>query len=110
MIDHVRSIIIEYLAGRFSADELATRLPDGWELDEAGDAAARDLTLLVVGYVAELERGDRSESALREVLISLVVAGETSTPTLQGTKTKVVVFERMTASQLAGKALREVPA
>jgi hypothetical protein len=107
-MDHVRSIIIEYLAGRFAADQLPTRLPDVWELEEGGDVEAHDLVLRAVGYLAEYERGDRAEPDLRAALIPLVVSDEAST--LQATKTKVVVFGRMAASQPVGKALLEVSA
>lgn len=110
MIDHVRSIIIEYLAGRFSADELAERLPDAWELDEASaDASARELTLRAVGYLAELERGDRSEGALREALIPLVVMSEQST-TLSSQKAKTTTFAAWDSSQLAGIRHQAEPA
>jgi hypothetical protein len=72
MLDHVRSTIIEYLAGRFSADDLAARLPDAWELDEA-DASedARTLTLKAVGCLAEYQAKDRSEAELRGALSAL---------------------------------------
>jgi hypothetical protein len=71
MIDHVRTTIIEYLAGRFPADELLTRLPDPWELDEAADDVAREMAMCATGYLAEMERGDRSEVELRAALTTL---------------------------------------
>ena len=74
MIDHVKSIIIEYLAGRITARDLAVGVPDGWELDESGDTEARDLTLRVLGLLAEHERGDRDERTLRTVLMEPVVS------------------------------------
>ncbi len=111
MIDQVQSTIIEYLAGRFSAAELATRLPDPWELDDAvADAAARDMALRAVGYLAELERNDRSEGELREALVSLVVGPEPATSvTMTSTKTTIIEFGQP-AIQLAGTPRREVPA
>ncbi|HUB74188.1 MAG TPA: hypothetical protein VL979_09150 [Solirubrobacteraceae bacterium] len=110
MIDHVRSTIIEYLAGRFSADGLAERLPDPCELDEAGaDEFVRELTLRAVGYLAEFERGDRNEGALREALIPLVVMPEQ--PTVLGSeKTDTVMFASSGAIQLAGTPHQAVPA
>jgi hypothetical protein len=80
MIDHVRSTIIEYLASRYSANDLANRLPDGWELDEGGTPEARLLTLKAIGYLAEFQRGDRSEAALRDALITLVVGPARAIP------------------------------
>src|ERR1700730_10723202 len=80
MIDHVRGTIIEYLATRFSADDLATRLPDGWELDEGGTPEARLVTLKAIGYLAEYQRGDRSETDLRDALIALVTGPRRAVP------------------------------
>lgn len=89
MLDHVRASIIEYLAARFDADDLATRLPDGWELDESGTDEARTLTLRAMGYLAEYQRGDRTEADLRSVLSSIVE--EAPAPRI-GNKTRV--FQR----------------
>lgn len=80
MIDHVRGTIIEYLAGRFSASDLAIRLPDGWELDEAGTPEARLLTLKAIGSLAEYQRGDQSESKLRDALVALVAGPPRAVP------------------------------
>jgi hypothetical protein len=111
MIDHVRSIIIEYLGGRFGADELALRLPDALELDEAGDEGARELTLRAVGYLAELERGDRMESSVRSALIGLVAPLETAAPELQFAKNELVEFApAATRPQHAGTPPQVVPA
>jgi hypothetical protein len=104
MIDHVRSIIIEYLAGRFDANELATRLPDPLELDEADDDTARELTLRAVGYLSELERGDRTESGLRSALVGLVAAQETATPEPQYAKNEFVEFQPQNAVSLPQRA------
>lgn len=108
MIDHVRSIIIEYLAGRFPADELATRLPDAWELDQAGDREAHDLTLRAVGYLAEYQRGDRSDDDLREDLVALVSPAPAA---LAGQKTEIRrVRAAEVSTQLVNKPLLEVSA
>jgi hypothetical protein len=107
MIDHVRSIIIEYLAGRISARDLAVGVPDGWELDGCDDVEARDLTLRVVGHLAEYERGDLDERALRMVLMGLVAdSPETS---LGGGKTEVrELVEPVVSTRLGSKPLLEV--
>jgi hypothetical protein len=97
MIDQVRSIIIEYLAGRITARDLAVGLPDGWELDGGDDAEARDLTLRVVGHLAEYERGDRDERALRMTLMGLIASSpETS---LGGGRTEVRELKRYPGKQ-----------
>jgi hypothetical protein len=111
MIDHVRSVVIEYLAGLFTTDELAIRLPDGYELDEASDPAALDMTLRSVGYLAELERGDRTEDELRAALIPLVQASETVSPTLTADNTQVTVLGAMSVAAVtlpADRPLLEV--
>src|SRR5947209_4046837 len=90
MLDYVRATIIEYLAGRSSADDLATRLPDGWELDEAGGTPdARTLTLKALGYLAEYQRGDRTDDDLRVLLRGLM---QTPEPRLES-RTAVQVRE-----------------
>lgn len=88
MIDHVRASIIEYLAGRFDADSLATRLPDGWELDEAGTPEARTLTLKAIGCLAEYQRGDKADDELRVALSNLV---RDPKPATLGSKTPIVL-------------------
>src|SRR5579884_2497337 len=103
MIDHVRTTIIEYLGGRFPVDEFAMRLPDPWELDEAhaGDAAS-ELTMRVVGLLAEMEAGDRSEVELRGALTTLVALPEQSLGAMKGD----VDAWADPASQRAGTALQ----
>lgn len=103
----MRSIIIEYLAGRITTRDLAVGLPDGWELDEGDDAEARDLTLRVVGYLAEFESGDRDERALRMVLMGLV-AGSLET-SLGGGRTEVrALAEPVVSTRLGSRPLLEV--
>jgi hypothetical protein len=64
----VRNLVALYLAGSIPVERLADDLPDGWDLDEGHDAAADDLTLRVMGYLAEFQRGDLSEPELRMAL------------------------------------------
>jgi hypothetical protein len=101
MLDHVRDTIIEYLAGRFSADDLATRLPDGWEIDDAGTPEARTLTLKAIGYLAEYQCGDRTEDNLWRAL-SALVARKSATPGSR-TPTYYVAETRTQLSAGAGK-------
>jgi hypothetical protein len=109
MIDQVRSIIIEYLAGRITARDLAVGLPDGWELDEGDNAEARDLTLRVVGHLAEYERGDRDERDLRMMLMGLI-AGSPET-SLGGGRTEIrELVEPVVSTRLASKSPQAVPA
>jgi hypothetical protein len=107
MIDRVRGTIIEYLAARISADDLATLLPDGWELDQDGTEAVRLLTMQAFGCLAEYQRGDISEQDLRNALTGLIVgATETS---LGGGKTEVVeVPEPVVSNRLGSRPLLEV--
>jgi hypothetical protein len=108
MIDHVRASIIEYLAGRFDADDLATRLPDGWELDENGTPEARTLTLRSIGYLAEYQRGDRSNDDLWRALSHLV--REPDAPSI-GTKTPVQSVPEVAMTQTpASKSPQAAPA
>lgn len=105
MIDHVQDIIIEYLAGRFPVDALPTRLPDAWELDEDGNAEARELTLQAIGYLAEYERGDRDEAALRTALMRLLLPDSPET-SLGGSRTEVrEIAEPLVSTRLGGKPL-----
>jgi hypothetical protein len=107
MIDHVKSIIIEYLAGRITARDLAVGVPDGWELDESGDTEARDLTLRVLGLLAEHERGDRDERTLRTVLMGLVA--DPLETTLGGSKTEIrELAEPVVSTRLGSRPLLEV--
>src|SRR5580704_196553 len=81
MIDQLRGTIIEYLASGISADDLATQLPDGWELDQDGTEQVRLLTMQAFASLAEYQRGDITEHRLREALTGLVVD---STETILG--------------------------
>jgi hypothetical protein len=65
----VRNLVALYLAESIPVDRLADDLPDGWELDEEQDATTSDLTLRVMGYLAEFQRGDLDESSLRRALM-----------------------------------------
>ncbi len=105
MIDQVRSIIIEYLAGRVSARDLAVGLPDAWQLEEDGDEATRDLVLRAVGYLAEHERGDRDSASLRHALTNLL----STTSLALGGKIEVQrTPEPVVSTQLAGTPLQAV--
>ena len=64
----VRNLVALYLAGILPREEFASRLPDGWDMDEADDAAGDEAALLVMGFVAEFERGDLDEASLRRSL------------------------------------------
>jgi hypothetical protein len=110
MIDQVRSTIIEYLAGRFPANELGLQLPDPWELDEGhADDAARAMAMSAIGYLAETERGDRDEVSLRAALADLVTP---ATPALAWHGEAVVVESPAfaTTQSLASKGPQAVPA
>jgi hypothetical protein len=74
MLEQIRMSLVEYLAQRLTAAELARRLPDGWELDEAGDSVARRLTLKAMGYLAEFQRGDRTDAELWAAIRDLLSA------------------------------------
>jgi hypothetical protein len=106
MIDQVRTIIFEYLGGRFPAEELLTRLPDPWELDEAADDVARETAMLAVGFLAEMERGDRSEAELRLALTTLVA--EPASALTGPSKGEIDAWAE--PNQHAGTGLRAVPA
>jgi hypothetical protein len=108
MIDQVRSIIIEYLAGRITARDLAVGLPDGWELDEGDDSEVRDLTLRAVGYLAEHERGDRDEQDLRTALTGLMLMDSFKT-SLGGGRTEILeIPEPVVSTRLGSRPLLEV--
>ncbi len=64
----VRDSISRYVAGSISMDEFSDSLPDGWDLDEAGEPITTELVMLVTGYISEHQMGRRSESELREAL------------------------------------------
>lgn len=96
MVDHVKSTIIEYLAGRVSADELATRLPDGWELDEDGSPEAGSLTLRALACLAEFQRGDRTADSLWHSLSNLVRKPAPPTTGLRSTLAQTPRAEVMT--------------
>lgn len=64
----VRDLISRYVAELISIRDLSEGLPDGWDVDQAGDPDTAELVMRVVGYLAEYERGTRSESQLREAL------------------------------------------
>jgi len=72
MIDEVKKTIQAYLARQVDVDDLGLLLPDGWELDRSGDVKAQTMTLYAIGYLAEYQRGDRTEEKLREALAQLV--------------------------------------
>jgi hypothetical protein len=108
MVDQVQGIIIKYIAGRITARDLAVGLPDGWELDEAADAEARDLTLRVVGFLAEHECGDRDEPALRAALVGLLAMGDVKT-SLRGGRTEIhELGEPVVSTRLGSRPLLEV--
>lgn len=64
----IRDSISRYLAGIISAEQLEHGLPDGVDLDEADDLSLRDLTLRVMGLLAENAVGDIDEFTLRQRL------------------------------------------
>lgn len=68
----IRDLISRYLAREVDVDELNDHLPDGWELDEAGDPSATDLALFAIGYLAGYQSGDRDEEQLRSALAQLL--------------------------------------
>lgn len=106
MLDHVRATIIEYLAGRFSADDLPTRLPDGWELDEADAPEARTLTLKATGYLAEYQRGDRTGEDLWRALSELVRSPAQPTTELRSSVARVPRREFNTNSSQGADLLK----
>jgi hypothetical protein len=63
----VRDQISLYVEGYLSADDLNDKLPDTSDLDEA-DGEAVSLVMLVIGYLAEYQNGDRLEESLRDAL------------------------------------------
>jgi hypothetical protein len=107
MIDRVRGTIIEYLAGGISADDLATQLPDGWDLDQDGTEPVRLLTMQAFACLAEYQRGDIPEQGLREALTGFVV-GSTET-SFGGGKTEVrEVVPPVVSTRLGSRPLLEV--
>jgi hypothetical protein len=64
----VRDAISRYVADSISVDELAGRLPDAWDVDEAGEEETTELVLFVVGQITEYELGRQSEQELRSAL------------------------------------------
>jgi hypothetical protein len=72
LADSIRFSISRYLEGGISVDDLTDLLPDGWDLDEANDPHATDLTLAAIGYLAGYQSGDRDEDDLRAALGELV--------------------------------------
>lgn len=71
MLDEIRDHVGRYLAEETSARDLATRLPDGWDIDQSSARDARQLLLRIMGYLAEFQNGDRDEDELREELRAL---------------------------------------
>jgi len=89
MLELVKAALIEYLALRLSAAELAGRLPDGWELDQVGDIETRRLVLKVMGLLAERQREDRTDEELRSAIGELLRSPARPILTLQGAVERV---------------------
>jgi hypothetical protein len=105
MLEQVRTTLIEYLAHRLSAAQLADRLPDGWELDEAAEPEARRLTLKAIGYLAEYQQGDRTEDAVWSAISQLLRAP--SPPTVgASTPVEYISPPDVTTRQSAGAGKR----
>jgi uncharacterized membrane protein len=68
LAESVRDWISLYVEGYKSADDLNDALPDTTVLDESGESDAMDLVMLVIGYLAEYQAGDRTDEELREAL------------------------------------------
>lgn len=70
LLDRVEGLREAYLGERLSVEDLAVRLPNGWEADRTDDPdqAGRHLTLLIVGHLAEFQLGDCGEPELRAAL------------------------------------------
>jgi hypothetical protein len=64
----IRALVARYVAGELPLDELERSLPDGWELDQAGDRTLRRFVLQIMGRIAEFRHGDYDEAALRKNL------------------------------------------
>ena len=64
----VRDQISLYVEGYITADDLNDRLPDTSSMDEADEPVGTELLMLVLGYLAEYQSGDRLEVSLREAL------------------------------------------
>lgn len=66
-------LLVRFVANVISWQQLEMELPDGWELDQRDDAAARSLALAAMAYLAEFENGDRDAPDLREAIRSLIL-------------------------------------
>ena len=64
-----RELVFDHLDGAMGLDDLRRRLmPIAWRLDSELVAATNPVTSKVSLYIAEYERGHRSESELRDLL------------------------------------------
>ena len=64
----VRHLISLYVAESIPIEELSDALPDGWELDEAGEPDVKRLVLQTIGRIADYEREALTEDQLRKLL------------------------------------------
>ena len=65
----IREGVALYLTGELTLAQLEMRFPDAWVLDETRDAELRQLTLQIMGAIAEFDRGDIREAELRKRLL-----------------------------------------
>ena len=110
MLNEIHDLVGRYLGDdAFSAEQLQTELPDGWELDRSGDRDARRLVMLIMGNLAEFFNGDLAEDQLRERLGILTPSVRTywwgQTVTRAGSTT-----QPQEAAVLAGKSREVAPA
>lgn len=64
----VRDLISRYVAGIDTLETLSHGLPDGHDLDAAKEPDVKHLVLLTIGYLADYQRDNLSESELRRLL------------------------------------------
>lgn len=72
MAQAANQAIALYLANEVAVTDLWDMLPDGWEMDQAGNEEERQLVLQVMGNLSEYQRGDLDEEALRARFAALI--------------------------------------
>lgn len=64
----VRDQISLYVEGFITPDELNDRLPDTVAIDQTDEPVGVELFMLVLGYLAEYQNGERPEVSLQDAL------------------------------------------
>ena len=70
LLQRVVALRERYLAGAMDVHDFAVGLPDPWEMQRVDDPddEGKHLALRLLGFLAEYQRGDRSEHNLRVMI------------------------------------------